>query len=518
MGADASNLSGQEDREFEQLLAELSLNFIASRADDIDATLRDALRRIGEKFDLDRVNFFRILPSGLLIDPISWWREGCGPAPTIDAKQHFPWALGLLRDGRGVCFSRVEDIPDAIDRASYRATGIQSAITVPLAVNGEIRGAVGFNALRKQMSWTPSTVHRLNSLAAMFAGALGRQEYERTLTEALTTVKSLGDQLAAENNYLRQEVRERSGTSRIVGESAALRLVLDQVKLVAATDATVLLLGETGTGKELVASEIHQLSSRGAKAMVRLNCAAIPSTLVESELFGREKGAFTGAVARQIGRFELADQSTIFLDEIGELPADVQVKLLRVLEERTIQRLGSGQSISINTRIITATHRNLEELVVEGKFREDLFYRLNVFPVVVPPLRERADDIPLLIWRFIGEFSKAFGKTVTSIAASNMTELQQYSWPGNIRELRNVVERAMIVATGSELVIPVPAPVADRTSRRLNDIERDHIRRVLDSTAWRIRGAGGAAERLGLKPTTLESRLVKLGLKRPGAA
>jgi formate hydrogenlyase transcriptional activator len=524
LSVDINLRAGSEDPEFEQLLAELSLQFIASRADDMDATLLGALRRIGEKFDLDRVTFFRILPSGMLIDPISWWREGFPPAPTIDAKQHFPWALGLLREGRAVCFSRIEEIPDPIDRASYRAAGIQSAITVPLALNGEIRGAVGYNVLGNQTFWTDDTLHRLNSLAAMFAGALSRQEHERSLTEALATVKRLGDQLAAENTYLRQEARERFGPTVIVGESPALRRVLDQVKLVAATDATVLLLGETGTGKELFASEIHKGSGRRAKAMVRLNCAAIPATLVESELFGREKGAFTGAVARQIGRFELADHSTIFLDEIGELSLEVQVKLLRVLEDRTIQRLGGGHPIPTNTRIITATHRNLEELVAAGQFREDLFYRLNVFPIVVPPLRERRGDIPLLIWRFVAEFSKAFGKTVESIPADNMAALQEYSWPGNIRELRNVVERAMIIVNTRELLIPVPTHVAERQSAkpghssRLNEIERDHIRHVLETTAWRIRGADGAAERLGLKPTTLESRLAKLGLKRPGAA
>jgi len=254
--------------------------------------------------------------------------------------------------------------------------------------------------------------------------------------------------------------------------------------------------------------------------MVRVNCAAIPPTLIESELFGREKGAFTGALARQIGRFEMADHSTIFLDEIGDLPLDVQVKLLRVLEERTVERLGSPQPIHVDVRIIAATHRDLERRISEGAFREDLYYRLNVFPIPVPPLRERAEDIPLLVWRFVEEFSKAFGRRIDSIDKQTFATLTQYSWPGNIRELRNVVERAMIVATGHRLSITPPhsTAAATRRSPKLVDVEKEHIRAVLEATAWRIRGTGGAADRLGLKPTTLETRMAKLGLKRPGHA
>jgi len=252
--------------------------------------------------------------------------------------------------------------------------------------------------------------------------------------------------------------------------------------------------------------------------MVRVNCSAIPSTLMESELFGREKGAFTGALARQVGRFELADQSTIFLDEIGDLPLDIQVKLLRVIEERQIERLGNPKPIRVDTRIIAATHRNLEQRVVEGAFREDLFYRLNVFPIRIPPLRERAEDIPLLVWRFVEEFARAFGKSVEGIPRENLEALQRYHWPGNIRELRNVVERAMIVATTSRLTIAVPMQAAPpRMLERLDEVEKEHIRSVLELTGWRIRGPAGAADRLGLRPTTLETRMAKLGLKRPKA-
>jgi transcriptional regulator with GAF, ATPase, and Fis domain len=312
---------------------------------------------------------------------------------------------------------------------------------------------------------------------------------------------------------------DRAGEGLVLGESAAIRRVIDQVKLVAATDSTVLLLGETGTGKEVIAGHVHALSARRERAMVRVNCAAIPATLMESELFGHEKGAYTGALARQVGRFELAHHSTLFLDEIGDLPTDTQVKLLRVLEERKFERLGNPNSIRVDTRIIAATHRNLARGIAAGTFREDLFYRLNVFPIEVPPLRERVDDIPLLVWRFVDDFSKRMGKLVEVIPCENMAALQQYGWPGNIRELRNVVERAMIVATGPQLTITLPAPSGARQrSTTLTDVTKEHIRSVLESVGWRVRGPGGAAERLGLKPTTLETRMVRLGLSRPQRA
>jgi transcriptional regulator with GAF, ATPase, and Fis domain len=278
-------------------------------------------------------------------------------------------------------------------------------------------------------------------------------------------------------------------------------------------------LGETGTGKELFAARIHQASARRTRPMVSTNVGAIPATLLESELFGREKGAYTDAGERQIGRFELSDRSTMFLDEIGDLPLDVQVKLLRALEERQIERLGSVRPIKVDTRIIAATHRDLEQGVAEGTFRADLFYRLNVFPIRVPALRERVEDIPLLVWHFVDEFAKKFAKRIEDIPPANMEALQRYAWPGNIRELRNAIERAMIVTDKPRLQIAIPMPpsIGHGSSLKLIDIEREHIRRVLETAAWRIRGSGGAADRLGLRPTTLETRMAKLGLTRPRA-
>jgi transcriptional regulator with GAF, ATPase, and Fis domain len=296
--------------------------------------------------------------------------------------------------------------------------------------------------------------------------------------------------------------------------------VFERIKTVAPTDATVLIEGESGTGKECVARALHASSTRAEAAFVAISCAALPETLLEAELFGHERGAFTDARREKRGRFELADGGTIFLDDIDDMPLPMQVKLLRVLQERMYERVGSNVTQKCDVRIIAATHRNLEKRIAEGSFRDDLFYRLNVFPIQVPPLRERVEDIPLLVWRFVEEFSKAFGRRVETIEPENLAALGRYPWPGNIRELRNVVERAMIVSTGRKLTIPVPlASVAStRRSTRLADVEKEHIRAVLESTAWRIRGPGGAAERLGLKPTTLETRMVKLGVRRPGHA
>ena len=308
---------------------------------------------------------------------------------------------------------------------------------------------------------------------------------------------------------------------RLASGNAAVLKAMAQAEQVAATPATVLLLGETGVGKDVFAQAIHDLSPRRHREMVRVNCAAIPSTLMESELFGRERGAYTDAVSRQIGRIEAAHQSTLFLDEIGELSAKDQVKLLRVLQDKVIHRLGGTQAIKVDVRIIAATNCNLEQAVEDRVFREDLFYRLNVFPIVVPPLRERIEDIPGLVWEFIEEFSAAFNKKVELVPDESMRDLQRYSWPGNVRQLRNVIERAVILATGPQLVVQIPQrvprqPQAPAAPQTLKHFELEHIRATLESTRWRVRGQGGAAELLGLKPTTLESRMSKLGLSRQG--
>jgi DNA-binding NtrC family response regulator len=326
--------------------------------------------------------------------------------------------------------------------------------------------------------------------------------------------------MLSEYILLKEEMAERRGAPRIIGDDAKLRHVLQQLHRASATDTTVLLEGESGTGKELFARSVHALSPRADGPFVAINCAAIPDNLLETELFGHEKGAFTGAAARKPGRFELAHRGTLFLDEIGELPLALQAKILRALEERRFERVGGTQSLHVDVRVVAATNRNLKQRVAERQFREDLYFRLSVFPIQIPPLRERAQDIPLLVWRFVDEFSKAFSKRIDGISRADMAALQRHTWPGNIRELRNVIERAMIVATGPQLSIPLPSAASAsastaKRSAKLNDVEKEHIRGVLEACGWRIRGAGGAADTLGMRPTTLEARMAKLGLSRP---
>jgi len=346
-----------------------------------------------------------------------------------------------------------------------------------------------------------------------------RKKLEEQLKEHLHEIEGLKQQLERENIYLREEVNLLVEHTEIVGKSLAMKRILAQAEQVARTDSTVLILGETGTGKELLARAIHSMSVRKDRPLITVNCASLPPTLIESELFGREKGAYTGAMTKMIGRFEIADGSTLFLDEIGELPLELQSKLLRVLEEGNFERLGSTTPLHVNVRIIAATNRDIEQEVKDGKFRRDLFYRLNVFPIVIPPLRERPEDIPLMVWVFIREFQKRMGKEIEAISKKNMETLQSYSWPGNVRELRNVIEHAMILSKDKTLVAHVPKLGSSEAStpRNLEEMERRHILSVLERTGWRVAGKGGAAEVLGLKRSTLLSRMKKLGIHRPAS-
>ena len=518
---DDSRAALEEALAFERAIAALSGYFIDLSGDRIDDALRQGLGQACGLVQLDRAAVLRLGPEGVLRSRIAWSAAEVEPLDTsVVDRDRFPWTFDQLLSGEVVSFASLEEVPDEVDRSSYAAAGVQSSIAMPLLLDGHVTAFIGFAAIQAPRSWSPDLVDQLNVIAGVFAQVVARQQRDEALQAAMEESQRLKNQLHVENVFLRTEARDRLAPAEIVGRSAALRQVLSQAEQVASTDSTVLLLGETGTGKELFASHIHSLGARRGRPMVRVNCAAIPATLIESELFGREKGAFTGALARQVGRFELADHSTIFLDEIGDLPVDVQVKLLRVLEERKFERLGSPRPISVDTRIIAATHRNLEQRVAEGAFREDLYYRLNVFPIQVPPLRDRAEDIPLLVQRLVDEFSRTFGKRIELIERETMSALQRYSWPGNIRELRNVVERAMIVTTSRRLTIPLPESTSSAVARspKLVDVEREHILAVLESSSWRIRGSGGAAARLGMKPTTLETRMAKLGLKRPSAS
>jgi formate hydrogenlyase transcriptional activator len=343
-----------------------------------------------------------------------------------------------------------------------------------------------------------------------------RKLMESQLKLHLQEIEQLKQRLETENLYLQEEVKLRVEHKEIVAQSLAMKKVLAQVEQVAMTDSTVLIQGETGTGKELLARELHRLSSRKDRPLVTVSCASLPPTLIESELFGRERGAYTGALTKMVGRFEIADGSTLFLDEIGEFPVELQSKLLRVLEEGKFERLGSTKPLHVNVRIIAATNRDLEHEVTESRFRKDLFYRLHVFPIMIPPLRERREDIPLMVWAFVREFQKRLGKEIETISRKTMEALQSYSWPGNVRELRNVIEHAMILSKSKALVLPLPKLGSSEIAagHTLEDMERKHIEAVLERTGWRLGGRGGAAEILGMKRSTLYSRMKKLGVIR----
>lgn len=359
-------------------------------------------------------------------------------------------------------------------------------------------------------------------LLALCRDITDRKKAEQALKNSLAEIKVLKERLEAENLVLREDVKLLHGHAEIIGNSSKIMKVLKAAEQVAKTDANVLILGETGTGKELLAQRIHKLSGRNALPMVKVNCAALPSTLIEAELFGREKGAYTGALTRQVGRFEVADGSTIFLDEVGELPLELQAKLLRILQEGEFERIGSTKTIRVDVRVVAATNRDLAKEAKAGTFREDLFYRLNVFPISMPALRDHPEDIPSLVWSFVKELDKKMGKNTKEISKKSMETLQNYSWPGNVRELRNLIERAMILSEGSCLRVEIPdfggeenEPAAGSS---LQDIERQHIITALKKTGWCVSGAHGAAKLLDINAKTLESKMKKLGIRRPPRA
>jgi len=347
-----------------------------------------------------------------------------------------------------------------------------------------------------------------------------RIEAAKKLSDALGEVEVLKNRLQEENIYLQSELKVEHNFENIISTSEKFNNVLRSVEQVAATDSTVLILGETGTGKELLARAIHSISKRSGRPLVKVDCATLPGNLIESELFGHEKGAFTGAVSRKIGRFELANSGTIFLDEIGELPLELQIKLLRVLQEGEFERLGDTKTIKVDVRVIVATNRDLEKEVSEGSFREDLFYRLNVFPVQIPPLRERKEDIPLLVKHFLKKYNSKTGKEVEIITQDVMEKLCHYYWPGNIRELENIVERAVITSNGNKLILGDWLSKADSLSNQkkvlaLEEMEKQYIVQVLEMTHWKVSGERGAAEVLKINPQTLVSRMKKLGIQKP---
>lgn len=409
--------------------------------------------------------------------------------------------------------------PAEVGQDFYQEAGLEGYLGIPIrSSEGETIGNIAiFNDAELKISAEEQEILK------MFADRAGveieRKIANERLVNALDEVEQLKDFLEAENTYLQDEIKFEHNFEEIITQSGRFKRILGELEQVAITDATVLILGESGTGKELLARAIHNTSQRKQRALVKINCAALPANLIESELFGHEKGAFTGAIGQKIGRFELADSGTIFLDEIGELPLELQSKLLRVLQEGEFERLGGTKTINVNVRVIAATNRNLENEVADGNFRADLYYRLNVFPINSLPLRERKEDIPLLVKHFVDKYGAQIGKKIRNIPKRVIKSLQTYHWPGNIRELENVIERALILSPENKLElgdwIPQKADT-DKADRlvSLEEYERDYILRVLNETMWRVSGDKGAAKILGMKPTTLESRMKKLGIKR----
>jgi PAS domain S-box-containing protein len=417
--------------------------------------------------------------------------------------------------------------PENVYKNFPREAGIESYVGVPIysCTTGEVLGHIaGFD--RKPMTSIQNQTAILKIFAARAGAEIERIVAQKKLEQAnaelkirLDEIEQLKNQLQAENKYLQDEIKLTHNFDEIISKSKLFQKVLQQIEQVAATDATVLILGESGTGKELIARATHNISNRSRRPLVKVNCATLPANLIESELFGHEKGAFTGAMEKKIGRFELADGGTIFLDEIGELPVELQAKLLRVLQEGEFERLGNPKTIKVNVRVIAATNRNLELAIEKKEFREDLYYRLNVFPVNCPPLRERKEDIPLLVKHFCQKHEGKIGKKITTIPAKVMDAFISYNWPGNIRELENIIERGLILSRNGALEygdwLPKEKAIANSSPlHKLEDVEREHIIRVLEKANWKVSGEKGAAKVLGLNPTTLEARMKKLGITR----
>jgi formate hydrogenlyase transcriptional activator len=419
-------------------------------------------------------------------------------------------------------------MPEGLEKKFPRETGIESGVGVPIfsSKSGEVIGhilAIDPNPVTSEKNQTSI----LRIFAARAGAEIERMKAEKELEKAneelkirLKEIESLKNQLQLENKYLQEEIKLTYNFEEIISKSKDFQKILQQIQQVASTDATVLVLGESGTGKELIARAVHNISNRAKRPLVKVNCATLPANLIESELFGHEKGAFTGAMDRKIGRFELADGGSIFLDEIGELPVELQAKLLRVLQEGEFERLGNPKTMKVNVRVIAATNRNLQQAIEKKEFREDLYYRLNVFPIICPPLRDRKEDIPLLVKHFCKKHEGKIGRTITNIPTKVMDALMVYDWPGNIRELENIIERAMILSQNGVLEYGewIPVEKISTSSKspagRLDDVEKDHIIEVLNKTGWKVSGDKGAAKILGLNPTTLEARMKKLGIKR----
>jgi len=529
-----AELETERLQRWRQVLSKIAASLVKVSPNDVDAEINKALRQIGETADADLCILLRHTDQdpSRLAQSHEWSADiinepyFCGASIADD----YPWLAGQLKEGKLLLLSDPGDIPREAEAEFelIEQIGIQSMVWAPYEAAHGAHGHIGLSTVNRTGHWPDAMVLQLGMIGRVLADAIDRQRTDLALAKAFNEIHNLKDKLLAENETLRQEIGESYSDDELIGKSHTFRSAMFQAQQVAATDSTVLLLGETGTGKGLIAHRIHKQSRRSHRPLVTVNCAALPATLIESELFGHEKGAFTGAISRKIGRFELADGGTIFLDEVGDLPTELQAKLLRVLQDGEFERLGSSTTKTVDVRVIAATNRDLDDLIEKGVFRADLYYRLGVFPIRAPALRERRSDIPLLVWFFISELQHRLGKTFDEISTRAMDALTSYDWPGNVRELRNIIERAMILSPGGALDLGAwfpgnsglkhsSSPAYERTGETIEEVERAHIEKVLVACDWKIRGQDGAAEHLGLKRTTLQSRMKKLGIERPRA-
>jgi len=521
-------------RRLELVMSDITTKMVCVRKDSMDAEINNALAQIGETTDADLCVFLQSDNQNTSNYEVTheWIVDAVGGPifAGVSFADDYPWLTRRLKEKKRVHLADPDDfaLEAPAEVELLERTGIQLMVWEPFEATDGSCGYLGLGSVNRERQWPDGTFTQLGLLGNIITDAIAHQRAHLVLKQAFDEIQELKERLMVENETLRQEVDVLYADDELIGKSHVFRATIFQAEQVASTDSTVLLLGETGTGKGLLARRIHELSGRSQRPMITVNCAALPSSLIESELFGHEKGAFTGAVVRKIGRFELADGATIFLDEVGDLPTELQAKLLRVLQDQEFERLGSSTTRKVDVRVIAATNRNLDQLIEQGEFRADLYYRLGVFPIRAPALRERRGDIPLLVWFFISELQHRLGKEFGEVSAQAMATLSDYDWPGNIRELKNIIERAMILSPSNVLELGnwfpdqrvltgASSETRERNGETIEEVERAHIEKVLAECDWKIRGEGGAAEHLGLKRTTLQSRMKKLGIERPRA-
>ena len=514
-------------QDFQQLVADVSARLVMALDAEADAVVEECMGEVCTFLDVDRSSIFWLDELGGNI-PIaySWRRAGYELGDSVITTD-FPQFTAELLSKQVVRVDSVDLLDDkyCVEKQRLQKMEVKAAVLLPLVIAGEVVGGMAASRVRNAVAWTDQDIQDLTRFSELFANFVLRLKSHRALIEALSGLRRATDRLEAENVYLREEIELTHGFDDIIGQSRSILRSLQLVEQVADTMTPVLIFGETGTGKELVARALHELSDRRDHPLVKVNCAALPANLIESELFGHEKGAFTGADSAKRGRFDLAAGSTLFLDEIGEIPVELQSKLLRVLQEGEFERLGGTKTIKVDVRIVVATNRDLDDAVLAGEFRSDLYYRINTFPIEIPPLRDRGGDIELLARHFVRLHAKRLRRDVQEISSEMIQQLHDYQWPGNVRELEGIIQRALILSTGPVLNLAEPLvtsefddsvpKIVSTTIAGLKLVERDHIISVLDASNWKISGDLGASAQLGLPPSTLRSKMKKLGIVRP---